>query len=122
MFIMDGVKYDVVIEKQNISSELTYKFKKMLDNGTMKCEPKAVYYNQSLTFGMGKKTDDFILLWDKLNQPSEGHVIKIPIPTGEIELNVTCDNVEIERIKTRQGVYWTSLSVNFTATNPSRSY
>lgn len=127
MIIVDGKDYDVEITGVGLDTEFLYKYAERMTDYSLKYELGAVFFNQSLTFGIGKSNSDFADLWDLLSDRSRidnntGHNVQIWTPIGKLTFLMYPDNIHVEMLRAKDSnTWWTGMQVNFIAVKPARS-
>lgn len=126
MIRVDGKEYDVNVTDVSLDTEFLYKFANRTEDYGLAYELGAVYFNQSITFGMGKSGTDFAALWDLLSSRSTidsgtGHEVEIWTPIGKKTFLMYPNGVKVNMIKEKgTDTWWSGMQVKFIAVNPSR--
>lgn len=126
MIVVDGKEYDVIVNEVDLDTEFVYKYAERTKDFSLKYELGAVYFNQSITFGIGKSNSDFSELWDLLSDKGidngTGHNVQIWTPIGKLTFLMYPNGVKVKMLREKGGdTWWTGMQVKFIAVKPSRS-
>ena len=77
LLIIDGNKFGVMLTKINRKANVLDKYARRTADGDLRREVIGTYYNYSLTFAYNDDPEKYIVLWDKLTEPTEFHDITI---------------------------------------------
>jgi len=81
-----------------------------------------VYFNYKLKFGDIVDPTEYALLWDKITEPVETHIVVVPDVSGTLTYTAYFSNVKDKLRKDKAAVnYWKNLTINFIATEPERT-
>lgn len=126
MIQVDGRIYKVDVLKAELDTEFLFKYAERTEDFELRYELGAVFFNQSLTFGMGKSGTDFADLWDLLSSPSAldtgtGHNVVIWLPIGKMEFLMYPNNIKVELVRDKkQDTWWNNMKVKFIGVKPAR--
>lgn len=120
MFMMDEKTYDVPITQLDLSTNFLMKYQEKIPGKGLVYELDSIFYNQSITFGVGGKNSDLMQLWQDLSSITENkdisHNVKVKLPTGDLNFTMYPSNFKIQLIRdTQDQTLWSGLQVNFTA-------
>lgn len=126
MITVDGRDYDVDVTEVGLDVEFVYKFAERTDNYELAYELGAVYYNQSLTFGVsGNGNDDFRDLFRLLSTKSgidagTGHDVAIWTPLGRLAFLMYPNKLSLNLLHLGDGgeSWWSGFTVKFIAVKP----
>lgn len=126
MIVVDGKKYDVIVNEVDLDTEFVYKYAERMKDFSLKYELGAVYFNQSITFGIGKNNSDFSELWDLLSDKGidngTGHNVQIWTPIGKLTFLMYPNGVKVKMLREKgDDTWWTGMQVKFIAVKPARS-
>lgn len=127
MIRIDGREMDVDVIEVGLDTDFIYKFAERTKDYQMKYELGAVFFNQTLTFGVGRSQSDFADLWDLLSDRSTidsgtGHNVEIWTPIGKLTFLMYPDKISVKMLRENKGqTWWTDMQVKFIAVKPSRS-
>lgn len=126
MIKVDGKEFDVNVTEVGLDTNFIYKYAERTKSYEMKYELGAIFFNQSLTFGIGKSDTDFSKLWDLLSSKGvdggTGHNVQIWTPIGKLTFLMYPDKVTVRLIhETKNDTWWNGMQVTFIAVKPSRS-
>ncbi|MBG0770314.1 MAG: hypothetical protein H0S82_01320, partial [Anaerolineaceae bacterium] len=79
--VIDGVTYQVPVISMKRKAEFLDKYAKRTADGTLHRELIGVYFNYQIQFGRGA-TAEYHRLWEKLTEPEEFHIVKVPDEDG----------------------------------------
>lgn len=127
MIRVDGKNYDVIVTDVSLDTEFIYKYAERTKDFSMKYELGAVYFNQSLTFGLGKSNSDFSDLWDLLSNKGvdngTGHNVEIWTPIGKLTFLMYPNSINVKMLREKgEETWWTGMQVKFIAVKPARSW
>lgn len=126
MIKVDGKDYDVIVTDVSLDTEFIYKYAERNENYDLLYELGAVFFNQSLTFGIGKSNTDFSRLWDLLSSRSiidsgTGHNVEIWTPIGKLTFLMYPNSVTVKMVREKgNDTWWTGMNVKFIAVKPAR--
>ena len=126
MIKVDGIEFDVNVLDVDLDTEFLYKYANRTEDFGLHYELGAIYFNQSITFGMGKSGTDFARLWSILSDRSAidagtGHNVEIWTPIGKLPFLMYPNGVKVKMVKEKNGdTWWSGMKVKFIAVNPSR--
>lgn len=126
MITVDGRDYDVDVTEVGLDVEFVYKYAERTENFELSYELGAVYYNQSLTFGIsGSGNGDFRDLFALLSTRSRidagtGHNVAIWTPLGKLTFLMYPDRLALNMVHLGEGgeSWWTGFTVKFIAVRP----
>lgn len=126
MIAVDGRNYDVDVTEVGLDVEFIYKFAERTENFELAYELGAVYYNQSLTFGVsGTLNADFRDLFALLSTKSRidsgtGHNVAIWTPLGRLTFLMYPDKLSLNLVHLGKGEesWWSGFTVKFIAVKP----
>lgn len=126
MIVVDGKEYDVIVNEVDLDTEFVYKYAERTKDFSLKYELGAVYFNQSITFGIGKSNSDFSKLWDLLSDKGidngTGHNVQIWTPIGKLTFLMYPNGVRVKMLREKGGdTWWSGMQVKFIAVKPARS-
>lgn len=126
MIAVDGKVYDVAITALDLDTEFIYKYANRMEDMSLAYELGGIFFNQSITFGMGKNGSDMAKLWDLLSSKSEvdngtGHNVKIWTPIGRLTFLMYPNSVKISLLYDKNNeTWWTGMNVKFIGVKPAR--
>lgn len=121
MLVIDGVAFDVPVQKLSRKAEFLDKYAERLDDGDLERELIGVYFNYQLTLYNDGNLDEYERLWEKLTEPQEFHEVTVPLKRGTYTFKAYFSNVGDELlIQNNEDTYFTDLTVNFKAKSPAR--
>jgi hypothetical protein len=121
--VIDGVVYHVPVISMKRKAEFLDKYAQRNAEGELRRELIGVFFNYQIQFGRSS-VNEYHRLWEKLTEPEEFHIVKVPDEDGFFTFKAYFSNVgdEFAFIKddgtTR---IMTNLTVNFIAQKPARS-
>lgn len=126
MITVDGRNYDVDVTEVGLDVEFIYKYAERTENFELSYELGAVYYNQSLTFGVsGSGNTDFRDLFALLSTRSgidsgTGHNVEILTPLGRLTFLMYPDKLSLNLVHLGAGdeSWWSGFTVKFIAVKP----
>ena len=124
MIKLDGTTYDVMITAYDLTADFLDKYAERDTAGVLHREILGVYFNQSFTFGRGKNTGDYKLLFDKLSSPVEYHDVECYTPMGKYTFKAYISGVSSKALKIYPDddtSWWSSTTAKFTAQSPTRT-
>lgn len=127
MIKVDGKDYDVIVTDVSLDTEFIYKYAERNENYDLLYELGAVFFNQSLTFGIGKSNTDFSRLWDLLSSRSTidsgtGHNVEIWTPIGKLTFLMYPNSVNVKMLREKGSeTWWSGMNVKFIAVKPART-
>lgn len=129
MIVVDGRDYNVNITDVELDAEFMYKYAERTEDFNLNYELGAVFYNQSLTFGV-EDTDnqDFVDLYRLLSTKSRidngtGHNVKIRTPLGEMTFLMYPNKLNVKLYKQKgTKTWWSGMTVKFIAVKPVESW
>lgn len=126
MIRVDGKDYDVIVTEVDLDTEFVYKYAERTKDFSLKYELGAVYFNQSITFGIGRSNSDFSKLWDLLSDKGidngTGHNVQIWTPIGKLTFLMYPNGVRVKMLREKGSeTWWTGMQVKFIAVKPARS-
>lgn len=126
MIKIDGKVYDVSVTSVDLDTEFIYKYAERTKDYSMKYELGAVFFNQSLTFGLGKSGSDFSKLWDILSDKGidggTGHNVEIWTPIGKLTFLMYPNGITLKMVREKgTDTWWTGMNVKFIGVKPARS-
>lgn len=126
MIKVDGKEYDVNITDVDLDTEFLYKYANRTEDFSLHYELGAVFFNQSITFGIGKSGTDFAKLWDLLSSRSSidagtGHNVEIWTPMGKMTFLMYPNGVKVKMVKEKgSDTWWSGMNVKFIMVSPAR--
>lgn len=126
MIKVDGKDYDVIVTDVSLDTEFIYKYAERNEDYDLLYELGAVFFNQSITFGIGKSGTDFSRLWDLLSSRSKidsgtGHNVEIWTPIGKLTFLMYPNAVTVKMVREKgNDTWWTGMNVKFIAVKPAR--
>ena len=126
MITVDGRLYNVDVVEVGLDVEFIYKYAERTENFELAYELGAVYYNQSLTFGVsGTGNADFVDLFTLLSTKSKidlgtGHNVGILTPLGELTFLMYPDKLSLQLLHLGEDKesWWSGFTVKFIAVKP----
>lgn len=125
MIVVDGKNYNVKVIEVNLDIDFLYKYAERTENFDMQYELGAVYYNQSLKFGVeNSDNQDFVNLIKLLSTKSKidggtGHNVQIWTPFGKITFLMYPNKLTMKLNQEKHGkTWWSDASVKFIAVKP----
>lgn len=124
MITVDGRKYNVDVTEVGLDVEFVYKYAERAENFELSYELGAVYYNQSLTFGVsGSGNPDFRDLFALLSTKSRidsgtGHNVAIWTPLGRLTFLMYPDRLSLQMLHLGEESWWSGFTVKFIAVKP----
>jgi len=119
---IDTIEYDVPIVDIDRSADFLYKFAERTADGKLHSQLIGVYFNYKLKFGDIVDPTEYALLWDKITEPVETHIVVVPDVSGTLTYTAYFSNVKDKLRKDKAAVnYWKNLTINFIATEPERT-
>ena len=130
MITVDGRNYNVDVTELGLDVEFIYKFAERTENYELAYELGAVYYNQSLTFGvLGSGNADFRVLFALLSTKSSidsgtGHNVSVWTPLGKMTFLMYPDKLTLKLIllDKNQESWWSGFTVKFIAVKPAERW
>lgn len=132
MITVDGRKYQVGVTDIGLDVEFMYKYAERTEDYQMKYELGAVFYNQSLTFGVESTANqDFVDLFSLLSTKSQiddgtGHTVSVFTPLGELNFMMYPNKLSLKMkmmgADAGKTTYWSEFSVKFIAVKPVESW
>lgn len=128
MIKIDGKNYNVSINSINLDAEFMYKYAERTEDFNLNYELGAVFYNQSLTFGVEDSDNkDFVdlyrLLTTKGIDNGTGHNVEIWTPMGKFTFLMYPNKVSVKMLKARgDKTWWQDMNVKFIAVKPAESW
>ena len=130
MITVDGRLYNVDVVEVGLDVEFIYKYAERTENYGLAYELGAVYYNQSLTFGVsGTGNKDFVDLFALLSTKSRidsgtGHNVAVLTPLGELTFLMYPDKLSLQLLHLGAGAesWWSGFTVKFIAVKPVESW
>lgn len=131
MIEIDGRTYQVSVTEVGLDVEFVYKFAERAENYEMQYELGAVFYNQSLTFGLeNSKNEDFLALFRLLSTKSgidqgTGHQVVVWTPIGKLPFLMYPDKLSLSMVMdehSKNTTWWSGFTVNFIAVKPAESW
>ncbi len=130
MITVDGRNYNVDVTELGLDVEFIYKFAERTENYELAYELGAVYYNQSLTFGvLGSGNADFRDLFALLSTKSSidsgtGHNVSVWTPLGKMTFLMYPDKLTLKLIllDKNQESWWSGFTVKFIAVKPAERW
>ena len=121
MVIIDGITYDVPFVSCKRTADFLDKYAKRTEDGGLKRKLIGVFINYQLKLGRVSNPEEYEILWNKLTEPVEYHMVTVPGTVGNYQYQAYFSNVSDELMKQHDDKnYWKSLTVNFTAKSPAR--
>ena len=126
MIVVDGKTYDVSVVEVNLDTNFIYKYATRNENYDLLYELGGVFFNQSITFGIGKSNSDFSELWDILSDKSSidagtGHNVQIWTPMGKMTFLMYPDTISVKLVREKgTSTWWSGMSVKFIGVKPAR--
>lgn len=120
---VDNVTYQVPVVSMKRKADFLDKYAERTTDGQLHRELIGVYYNYQLQFGRASASE-YHRLWDKLTEPQEFHIVKVPDEDGFFTFKAYFSNVADEFVFVHSdGVtrVMGGLTVNFIAQKPARS-
>jgi len=131
MIKLDGKEYKVEVTELGLDVEFMYKYAERTENFDLQYELGAVFFNQSLTFGVqNTENEDFTALFKLLSTKSSvdkgtGHNLEIWTPLGKMTFLMYPNklSLNLKRIDFGRGTtYWSEFNVKFIAVKPMESW
>lgn len=128
MIRIDGKDYNVSIISVNLDAEFMYKYAERTEDFNLNYELGAVFFNQSLTFGVeDSENADFVALYRLLTtkgiDKGTGHNVEIWTPLGQMTFLMYPNKVQVEMQKARGSkTWWQDMQVKFIAVKPAESW
>ena len=130
MITVDGRNYNVDVTELGLDVEFIYKFAERTENYELAYELGAVYYNQSLTFGvLGRVNADFRDLFALPSTKSSidsgtGHNVSVWTPLGKMTFLMYPDKLTLKLIllDKNQESWWSGFTVKFIAVKPAERW
>ena len=129
MIRIDGRTYNVKVVEVGLDVEFMYKYAERTEDFELKYELGAVFYNQSLKFGVeGTINKDYVDLIKLLSTKSDidsgtGHNVELWTPFGKMEFLMYPNGLKMKMLKERNGEsWWTGTEVKFIAVKPVESW
>jgi hypothetical protein len=118
---IDSTTYNIKVLNINRRADFLDKSAGRTANGVLKRKLLGVYFNYSLSFGVGVDSAEYALLYEKLTEATEFHTVEIPYNNMmfEFEAYFSEINDSLLRYKDDNG-YWTGLTVDFIAKEPAK--
>lgn len=125
LFTVDGISYDVFVPVGGLKRSF-----KVLDgpnagrlmNGSMERDVLGTFYNYKVEIRRnGSDLASYDRLYEVLSSPSNYHVVSFPYGQDMLTFKayVTGGDDQLTR-KTKSGLYWDGLSIDFVAMDPYR--
>lgn len=132
MIKVDGKSYNVAIIDVSMNVEFIYKYAKRTEDYKLNYELGAVYYNQTLKFGVSDTGDannsDYVELVKVLSTKSSiddgtGHNVEIITPMGELTFLMYPNGIQM-KLQKKHGSksWWGDTTVKFIAVKPVESW
>lgn len=128
MIRIDGKEYNVSVISVNLDAEFMYKYAERTEDFNLNYELGAVFFNQSLTFGVeDSENADFVALFRLLTtkgiDKGTGHNVEIWTPLGKMTFLMYPNKVQVEMQKARGSkTWWQDMQVKFIAVKPAESW
>lgn len=128
MIRIDGKEYNVSVISVNLDAEFMYKYAERTEDFNLNYELGAVFFNQSLTFGVeDSENEDFVALYRLLTtkgiDKGTGHNVEIWTPLGQMTFLMYPNKVQVEMQKARGSkTWWQDMQVKFIAVKPAESW
>lgn len=132
MIKVDGKTYDVAIIDVAMNVEFIYKYAKRTEDYKLNYELGAVYYNQTLKFGVSDtgnaNNSDYVKLVKLLSTKSSidngtGHNVEIITPMGNLTFLMYPNGVSMNlKKKIGSKSWWGDTTVKFIAVKPVESW
>lgn len=128
MIKIDGRNYDVSVNAVNLDAEFMYKYAERTEDFNLNYELGAVFFNQSLTFGVeDSENADFValyrLLTTKGTDNGTGHNVEIWTPLGMLTFLMYPNKVSVKMLKAKGSkTWWQDMQVKFIAVKPVESW
>lgn len=128
MIRIDGKEYNVSVISVNLDAEFMYKYAERTEDFNLNYELGAVFFNQSLTFGVeDSENADFVALYRLLTtkgiDKGTGHNVEIWTPLGQMTFLMYPNKVQVEMQKARGSkTWWQDMQVKFIAVKPAESW
>lgn len=128
MIEVDGKTYNVSVMSVDLDAEFMYKYAERTEDFNLNYELGAVFFNQSLVFGVeDSDNQDFKDLYELLTTKGidngTGHNVKIWTPLGEKTFLMYPNKVQVKLLKARGSkTWWQDMSVKFIAVKPAESW
>ena len=128
MIRIDGKEYNVSVISVNLDAEFMYKYAERTEDFNLNYELGAVFFNQSLTFGVeDSENADFVALYRLLTtkgiDKGTGHNVEIWTPLGKMTFLMYPNKVQVEMQKARGSkTWWQDMQVKFIAVKPAESW
>lgn len=125
--MVDGTIYQVDVTDVDLDTEFIYKYAERTEDMSLNYELGGIFFNQSLTFGIGQSNTDFATLWDLLSKKSSidsgtGHNVQIWTPIGKLTFLMYPNSVNCKLFKEADGeTWWSGMTVKFIGVKPARS-
>jgi hypothetical protein len=128
MITVDGRKFNVMIKAVDLDAEFMYKFAERTEDFNLNYELGAVFFNQSITFGVEDSDNkDFVDLYKLLTSKGvdngTGHNVEIFTPLGRQTFLMYPNKVQIKLLKERgTKSWWQDMQIKFIAVKPAESW
>jgi hypothetical protein len=128
MIKIDGKDYNVSVIEVKLDAEFMYKYAERTEDFNLNYELGAVFFNQSLTFGVeDSENDDFVALYKLLTgkgvDSGTGHNVEIWTPIGKMTFLMYPNKVQVDMLKQRgTRTWWENMQVKFIAVKPAESW
>lgn len=129
MIKIDGKEYNVAVTEVGLDVDFMYKYAERTEDFALNYELGAVFYNQSLKFGVeGTNNADFVKLMQVLSTKSTvdngtGHNVEIWTPFGKLTFLMYPNKLTMKLYKERnRETWWTGTEVKFIAVKPVESW
>lgn len=125
MVEIDGREFNVAVTAVNLDAEFMYKYAQRTENFELNYELGAVYYNQSLTFGVEDSDNkDFVDLFQLLSTKSSidngtGHNVKLWTPMGQLTFLMYPNKLSLKLLQQKESkTWWSDMQVKFIMIKP----
>lgn len=129
MIEIDGREYKVAVNSVGLDTEFMYKYAERTEDFNLNYELGAVYYNQTLTFGVeDSDNEDFKDLFKLLSTKSSidkgtGHMVKLWTPLGQMSFMMYPNKIQMKMLKQRDTkTWWQDMQVKFIMIKPVESW
>ena len=122
MLTIDGQNYNLPVIKLTRKMDFLDKYAQRTESGDLERELIGVYFNYSLSIGMGTDPTEYERLWQKLGEAVEFHEVTVYDNLGTKTFTAYLSNVQDELMRYKDGKgYFKGLMVNYTAKSPART-
>ena len=122
--VIDSETFDIPILSIKRKAEFLDKYAERTEDGILHRELIGVYFNYELQFGRTHDVDEYALLWERLTEATEFHVVTVPDfdgTGGQFTFSAYFAGVSDElRKEDSTKTFWKNLTVNFIARSPAQ--